>query len=338
MMGPATKLAKLEPMGEERVEPDQDWETSGWALPIQEIEQGLSFVPVAPSEEPDPGSPRQLIPNRRIAVSDILPLTLNSGQVSLGVDPTCSSLPISPIFIKTGGLAEGGEQGGEEGSLVTYGLLDRLAELPNIPTELLSFESLSHWNGEIEDLDTEQLANALCAPSIDHQVKEEKQHKGGCRGENLKSPKKVEEERMDEGEDEEDIEEEDEEEAEGQFLVDLEPGGNSSGRCGLHQKHSHQDEMSNAAALQELCSPGGSGKQQLTVIALHKKRGEESLNRFKEEVRKYAVDHTFKETAKKFGIHHSTVSGWVKESEKQDKCANFGDFFREKGWLQARGS
>ena len=52
---------------------------------------------------------------------------------------------------------------------------------------------------------------------------------------------------------------------------------------------------------------------------------------FKEEVRKYAVDHTFKETAKKFGIHHSTVSGWVKESEKQDKCANFGDFFREKG-------
>ena len=43
------------------------------------------------------------------------------------------------------------------------------------------------------------------------------------------------------------------------------------------------------------------------------------------------MDHTFKETAKKFGIHHSTVSGWVKESEKQDKCANFGDFFREKG-------
>ena len=31
---------------------------------------------------------------------------------------------------------------------------------------------------------------------------------------------------------------------------------------------------------QEACSPGGSGKQQLTVIALHKKRGEESLNRW----------------------------------------------------------
>ena len=67
------------------------------------------------------------------------------------------------------------------------------------------------------------------------------------------------------------------------------------------------------------------------MIARHKKRGEESLNKFKEEVRKFAVDHTFKETAKRFGIHHSTVSGWVKESEKADKCANFGDFYREKG-------
>merc|ERR1719347_1864184 len=72
-------------------------------------------------------------------------------------------------------------------------------------------------------------------------------------------------------------------------------------------------------------------KQQMTVIALHKKQGEESLNKFKEEVRKYAVDHTFKETAKKYGIHHSTVSGWVKESEKQENCSSFGDFYREKG-------
>ena len=76
----------------------------------------------------------------------------------------------------------------------------------------------------------------------------------------------------------------------------------------------------------------GAGKEGgLTVIARHKKRGEESLNKFKEEVRKFAVDHTFKETAKKYGIHHSTVSGWVKESEKADKCSNFGDFYREKG-------
>jgi transposase len=48
-------------------------------------------------------------------------------------------------------------------------------------------------------------------------------------------------------------------------------------------------------------------------------------------VRRFAVDHTFKETAKRFGIHHSTVSGWVKESEKQDKAAPYGDSGREKG-------
>ena len=40
-------------------------------------------------------------------------------------------------------------------------------------------------------------------------------------------------------------------------------------------------------------------KPTLTTIALYKKKGEESLNRFKEEVRKFAVDHTFKETAKR---------------------------------------
>ena len=161
MVGPATKLAKLEPMAERMSEQEQDWET-GWGCAIQEIDQSLSFVPVEPSEEPDPGSPRHLIPNRRIAVSDILPLTLSSGQVcqpfsssilhpqpwqvSLGVDPTCSSLPISPIFIKTGGGVDDAEEGGEEGSLVTYGLLDSLEELPNIPTELLSLGKHQHMH------------------------------------------------------------------------------------------------------------------------------------------------------------------------------------------------
>ena len=162
MVGPATKLAKLELMADRRREQEQDWET-GWGCAIQEIDQSLSFVPVEASEEPDPASPRHLIPNRRIAVSDILPLSLFSGQVchpsttssslppstssslhpqpwqvSLSVDPACSSLPISPIFIKTGGGLDGAEEGGEEGSLVTFGLLDSLEELPNIPTELLS--------------------------------------------------------------------------------------------------------------------------------------------------------------------------------------------------------
>ena len=56
--------------------------------------------------------------------------------------------------------------------------------------------------------------------------------------------------------------------------------------------------------------------KKLTVIARHRRLGEESLSKLKEEVRKYALDHTFKETAKKFGIHHSTVSGWVKAREK----------------------
>ena len=56
--------------------------------------------------------------------------------------------------------------------------------------------------------------------------------------------------------------------------------------------------------------------KKLTVIAKHRRLGEESLSKLKEEVRKYALDHTFKETAKKFGIHHSTVSGWVKARER----------------------
>ena len=61
---------------------------------------------------------------------------------------------------------------------------------------------------------------------------------------------------------------------------------------------------------------GTSVKKKLTVIARHRRLGEESLSKLKEDVRKFALDHTFKETAKKFGIHHSTVSGWVKAREK----------------------
>jgi hypothetical protein len=45
--------------------------------------------------------------------------------------------------------------------------------------------------------------------------------------------------------------------------------------------------------------------------------------RLQEEVRRFAVDHTFKETAKKFGIHHSTVSGWVKAGEQVTSLDNF---------------
>jgi hypothetical protein len=64
-------------------------------------------------------------------------------------------------------------------------------------------------------------------------------------------------------------------------------------------------------------------KKRLSVIAQHRRLGEESLCRLKEDVRRFAVDHTFKETAKKFGIHHSTVSGWVKAGEQVfDKSDN----------------
>ena len=55
-------------------------------------------------------------------------------------------------------------------------------------------------------------------------------------------------------------------------------------------------------------------KCKLTVIARHRKLGEGALNRLKNEVQAYAIDHTYKETARKFGIHHSTVSGWIKKS------------------------
>ena len=154
--GRARKVAKLDL--EKSRDEDQDWEAgSTWASSLQEIDQHVSFVPVEGSTDPEPESPRHLIPNRRIAVADILPLSLSSGQVgrtifclansfnlvqvSLAVDPTSSSLPISPIFIKTGGGGggvQGVDEGGEEGNLVAYGLLDNFEELPNIPTELLS--------------------------------------------------------------------------------------------------------------------------------------------------------------------------------------------------------
>lgn len=35
-------------------------------------------------------------------------------------------------------------------------------------------ESLSHWSGEIEDLDTEQLVSALCSPQ--EGIKREDEH------------------------------------------------------------------------------------------------------------------------------------------------------------------
>ena len=78
--GRASKVAKLDL--EKSRDEDQDWEGgSTWASSLQEIDQHVSFVPVEGSTDPEPESPRHLIPNRRIAVADILPLSLSSGQV-----------------------------------------------------------------------------------------------------------------------------------------------------------------------------------------------------------------------------------------------------------------
>ena len=60
----------------------------------------------------------------------------------------------------------------------------------------------------------------------------------------------------------------------------------------------------------------------LSVIERHKKLGEGALDKLKNEVQAYAVDHTYKETARKFGIHHSTVSGWIKQSSAKQNQFN----------------
>ena len=59
-----------------------------------------------------------------------------------------------------------------------------------------------------------------------------------------------------------------------------------------------------------------------SVIARYKKLGEGALSKLKNEVRAYAVDHTYKQTARKFGIHHSTVSGWIKRFSTRQQQIN----------------
>ena len=80
--GPPSKLAKLEPRPVEETGLGP-WSGEWQHNSSQEMELGLSFVPLEPLETgPEPGPIEPLIPNRRIAVSDILPLTLSSGQVT----------------------------------------------------------------------------------------------------------------------------------------------------------------------------------------------------------------------------------------------------------------
>ena len=134
--GPAAKVARLQEGG-------RAWEE--W--PNQQ-DLHLSFVPLA-EEAVEETTTEQLIPAMQIAVSDILPLTLSSGQVSLGLDPTSSSLPISPIFIRSGEQVVGGRL---SPSLLEAGqscLLDSLEEITSLPTELLSLGiSLTYMQGK----------------------------------------------------------------------------------------------------------------------------------------------------------------------------------------------
>ena len=75
--------------------------------------------------------------------------------------------------------------------------------------------------------------------------------------------------------------------------------------------------MAEEASTSSVAAAEGPKTVRLSVIAKHKKMGAKSLNLLKEEVKKYASDHTFKETARKYGIHHSTVSGWVKKADRK---------------------
>jgi len=434
----------------------KDWQDADWLTGHhghQDLDIGLSFVPLeALDMHGTTECLEQLIPNRKIAVSDILPLTLTGNQICLAVDPTNSILPLSPIFIKTSGLGSFANvrvaESHSDGSLASnnrpekelfvteYGnntFLDNLDEITSLPNEFLNIESLSNWQGEIEDIDTEQLVNVLCENQAEGLIKIENINEvtqngsTGCNSHDIQISKNCQGELFEESSIVM------RERAESSILPSLlnrsfdTSATNRSNSSQLsmgadgHQEHKNTvqnlilnqgplarnqpliasqgqvqrsvttalNKVENISGQQTKLDPkpnqylihpcghqckrlkqsaretrapveskaqsesiarscnkqdeeksggklggqaGTSGtKQQLTVIARHKKRGEESLNKFKEEVRKFAVDHTFKETAKKFGIHHSTVSGWVKESEKQDKCANFGDFFREKG-------
>jgi transposase-like protein len=67
------------------------------------------------------------------------------------------------------------------------------------------------------------------------------------------------------------------------------------------------------------CCSVKEAQKQLSVIAFHRQLGHKSLSQLKERVRRFASDHTFKETARNFGIHHSTVSGWIKAAQKQQE-------------------
>ena len=104
----------------------------------------LSFIPLdGPDSSPDLDC---VVPVRKVAVSEILPLTLVGGEVSLGLAPTNSALPLSPIFIKTNSL-NNNNSNSLDNKLINIseyyngnpaGLLDNLEEITSLPNDFLN--------------------------------------------------------------------------------------------------------------------------------------------------------------------------------------------------------
>ena len=89
-----------------------------------------------------------MVPVRKVAVSEILPLTLVGGEVSLGLAPTNSALPLSPIFIKTNSLNNNNNNSNTlDNKFINIseyyngnpaGLLDNLEEITSLPNDFLN--------------------------------------------------------------------------------------------------------------------------------------------------------------------------------------------------------
>ena len=104
----------------------------------------MSFIPFDGGIGGQEASDVELIPARKVAVSEILPLTLVGNQVSLGVSPTNCALPLSPIFIKTSSTCQtrdhvsAGQCYNEVYNNNAASLLDNLDEITSLPTEFLN--------------------------------------------------------------------------------------------------------------------------------------------------------------------------------------------------------
>ena len=126
-------------------QPDTDWsqDNEPHSPPLD-----MALVPL---DGPDPASSflDSLLPLRKVAVSEILPLTLEGNQVSLGAAPTNSALPLSPIFIKTNIVNNNNNITNlsavdksvnicEYYNVNPAGLLDNLEEITSLPNEFLN--------------------------------------------------------------------------------------------------------------------------------------------------------------------------------------------------------